>query len=135
MGNFKDIYKRLRIMALWQEMRIFWVILPDIVVIFALSWFYIPIPAIIIQTLFLFIIAATLLVGIYKAANVDRQTNIERNELRSMVAGLADALIVYDQDFRALYWNMSAEKLFRISADSVVGHVFEPRDVENPMWR
>lgn len=77
------------------------------------------------------------LVGItaYRAAQTDRDTKIERNELKSILGSIDDALIVYDQDFRAVFFNPSAERLFKITAKIVLGHRFVPQDVEREGWR
>jgi len=60
---------------------------------------------------------------------------LERNQLKSMVAAMDDALSVYDQNFTVLYFNPSAEKLFRISAESFLGNRIEPKMAENPTYR
>jgi len=77
------------------------------------------------------------LVGVtaYRAAQTDRDTKIERNELKSILASIDDALIVYDKDFRAVFFNPSAERLFRMTAKTVLGHRFVPQDVEREGWR
>ena len=71
----------------------------------------------------------------YRAARTDRDTKIERNELKSILASINDALIVYDQDFRAVFFNPAAERLFKLTARTVLGHRFVPQDVEREGWR
>ncbi|HUC01432.1 MAG TPA: ATP-binding protein [Candidatus Paceibacterota bacterium] len=73
--------------------------------------------------------------AIYIGAKLDRDTTIERSELKSILASLNDALIVYEADFRVVFFNPAAERIFKLDAKAVLGHVFSPRDVESEGWR
>lgn len=55
---------------------------------------------------------------------------IEREELRSVVLNLEDATVVYDRNFKILFFNPSAEKLFNLEFKDVVGTVVTPQDIE-----
>src|SRR5262249_46649667 len=70
-----------------------------------------------------------------RTAQTDRSTKIERSELKSILANIDDALIVYDTNFRAIFFNPDAERLFKIPLASVIDHKFEPQDVERPGWK
>lgn len=59
----------------------------------------------------------------------------EEIDFRSVVSSLGDAVLVYDRDFKVLFFNPAAEKLFRLTQSVVLGHVVEPRDAEDPSWR
>lgn len=89
----------------------------------------------------LFIEAAILLIAfllaaasVYRSAKTDRETKIERSELSGILESMDDAIIVYEEGFRAIFFNPASEQLFHINAKSVVGHVFSPRDVEVAGW-
>jgi signal transduction histidine kinase len=71
----------------------------------------------------------------YRAAHTERKTNIERSELSGILQGTDDAVIVYEEGFRVIFFNPAAEQLFHLDAAAVVGHVFSPRDVETLSWR
>jgi signal transduction histidine kinase len=73
--------------------------------------------------------------SVYRSARLDRDTSIERSELNSILGSLGDALIVYEADFRVIFFNPAAERIFKLDAKSVMGHVFSPRDVEREGWR
>jgi signal transduction histidine kinase len=60
---------------------------------------------------------------------------LDDHELRSILASIDDVLTVYDQNFKIVFFNAHAEKLFNITAKSALGHVLSARDVENPAWR
>jgi two-component system phosphate regulon sensor histidine kinase PhoR len=42
---------------------------------------------------------------------------------------------VYEADFRVIFFNPAAERIFKLDAKAVLGHVFSPRDVEREGWR
>jgi two-component system phosphate regulon sensor histidine kinase PhoR len=82
--------------------------------------------------LLVFILSAA---SVYHSAKKDRDTSIERSELNSIFSSLNDALIVYEADFRVIFFNPAAERIFKLDAKAMVGHVFSPRDVERDGWR
>ena len=71
----------------------------------------------------------------YRSAMVARGTKVERTELESILGILNDAVIVYEEGFRATFFNPAAERLFQVHAKSIIGHVFAPQDVEREGWR
>lgn len=71
----------------------------------------------------------------YRAAAMDRDTKIEQNEFKGVLGSLDDSLIVYDENFVAVFFNPSAERLFKLPAKTVVGHKFAPQGVERAGWR
>lgn len=81
------------------------------------------------------IIFVLVVITAYRAAATDRDTKVERNELRSILGSLDDAIIVYDENFRAIFFNPAAERLFKMTTKSVLGHKFAPQDVERTGWR
>jgi signal transduction histidine kinase len=120
----------------WPEFRVVWAILAIFVAAFVIDII------LVVDMFWLFMEAALLLVAtvlivtsIYRVAETDRETKIERSELAGILESLDDAIIVYQDDFKAVFFNPAAERLFRVAAKAVVGHVFSPRDVENAGWR
>ncbi len=128
-SKFSDI-------ILWPEFRLAWVLLALIAVSFAVDF-------VAISSLFLLLINGALLllvliftfINIYTAARTDRNTSVERSELTGILEGIDDSIIVYEEGFRATFFNPAAEQLFKLSASQVVGHVFSPRDAEREGWR
>lgn len=128
-SKFSDIIK-------WPEFQVVWIFLSLIVAAFVVDYIVLESP------LLLFIEGALLLVAlvlaifsVYRVATTDRNTKIERSELGGILGSMDDAIIVYDQGFRAIFFNQAAERLFRVKTQSVIGHVFSPRDVESDGWR
>jgi two-component system sensor histidine kinase VicK len=92
-------------------------------------------PLSLVEVGLLVIVLILVFVSIYRSSLVDRTTSVERNELKSILASISDALIVYEKDFRAIFFNPAAERLFKIQASDAMGHVFSPQDVEKEGWK
>ena len=59
----------------------------------------------------------------------------ERNYILSIVEGLLDAVIAYDEDFVVTVFNSSAEKMFSLSRKEVIGKVIKPSLIREPSWQ
>lgn len=120
----------------WPEFRLIWVLLGVTAVAFIVDF-------VVITSLTLLLIEGALLLVVfilafgnaYRVSRTDRDTKIERSELGGILESMDDAIIVYEEGFRAMFFNPAAERLFRVSAAQIVGHVFSPRDVETEGWR
>lgn len=122
--------KKAKEIFLWPEMRTFWLFLIFDIIIFALNVFYLP-PFLLLAVAIIIIAAAWLVfLSNYKLGQINRITDVERNELREIVSVLEDALIVYDRDFKILFFNQAAEELFRLKKEMVLNKYFSPRDAE-----
>jgi PAS domain-containing protein len=111
--------------------RLLWVLVAIAAAAFALDF-------IVFANSFLLLIAGALLLLIailavsstYAALQSGSNAAIDDGELNAVLEGIDDAIIVYEEGFRAIFFNPAAEKLFQASAHAVVGHVFSPRDIE-----
>ncbi len=56
-------------------------------------------------------------------------------EFESILNGLSDPLILYDQNFRILFFNPAAEDLFKIKASSILGKSLQPQEAERSELR
>ncbi|MBI4085731.1 MAG: PAS domain-containing sensor histidine kinase [Candidatus Liptonbacteria bacterium] len=71
-----------------------------------------------------------------KFLNIPEQPpSVETNELERVIWSIDDGIVVYDQDFRILFFNPAAEKLFKMSADSIIGKSLQAREAEKPELR
>lgn len=61
--------------------------------------------------------------------------SVETNELERIIYSIDDGIVIYNQDFRILFFNPAAEKLFKISADSVIGKSLQAQEAEKPELR
>ena len=127
-SKFTDVIK-------WPEFQIVWVLLALIIVesvlIFYLRVQWMPYAA----AALLAVIAVFAAAAVYFSAKKDRDTSVERSELKGIFASINDGLIVYEADFRVIFFNAAAERIFKLDAKNVLGHVLSPRDVELEGWR
>jgi signal transduction histidine kinase len=135
MNTSKAMMSKIKNVILWPEFQVAWVLLALIIAIFILDLNTLTSWVALVDGSLLFIVFALTAATVYRAADKDRDTSIERNELKSILASLGDSLIVYEGDFRAIFFNPAAERLFKLDAKSVLGHVFSPRDVEKEGWK
>jgi two-component system, OmpR family, sensor histidine kinase VicK len=120
----------------WPEFRSVWILLGVVVAAFAVDFAGFTSGLLILIAGGLLLIVFVLVVVVaYRAAATDRGTKIDQSELKSILTSLNDALIVYDENFKALFFNPAAEHLFRLAAKNVLGHRFTPQDVERAGWR
>ncbi len=117
------------------EMRGFWMFLPFVLILAILDFMYMPAALAGISTLLLLAVAGVSLANSLKLAGASYDTKIEKSELKSIIAGLQDALVAYDQNFRITFFNPAAESLFGLKADWVMGKPVHPADVEKPELR
>lgn len=132
MGNKTSQFRNIIVRP---EFRTVWALLAVIIAAFAIDAYFLPLFFILIEAVLLCIAFILLFAGVYAAAQANKGTAIERNELKSVLGGLDDAIIVYDDHFNATFFNPAAERIFKITAKSVLGHTFVPQDVEREGWR
>jgi two-component system phosphate regulon sensor histidine kinase PhoR len=131
----KNQTSKIKDVILWPEFQVIWAMLAIVIVVFILtfetsgSWIAFIDGALL---LVLFMLSA---VSVYRSARIDRDTSVERSELNSILGSLGDGLIVYEADFRVIFFNPAAERIFKLNEKTVLGHIFSPRDVERDGWR
>ena len=127
-SKFTDVIK-------WPEFQIVWVLLilivMEVVLIFYLQTPWVPYAA----AGLLIVVAILAAAAVYFSAKKNRDTSVERSELKGIFASINDGLIVYEADFRVIFFNAAAERIFKLDAKNVLGHVLSPRDVETEGWR
>lgn len=129
-------FKRAEQVVTWPEFRVAWVLIAIIIAALIIDAIVFPNQLLLLMEAgLLLIVFALTTVTIYRAAAMDRDTRIERDELRSMLASLEDGLIVYDSDFYVAFFNPAAERIFKLAAKNLLGHKLAPQDVERPGWR
>ncbi len=116
-------------------MRALWIIVVLLAALFVNSYIFLSATAFLIQAGLLVLLWVAVFFSVYKAAKTDRDTRMERSELKSAFLNLEDALLVYSNNFEILFFNPAAEKLFKLQAGKVSGHRFQPQDIENSSWK
>lgn len=116
-------------------MRSFWLLLPFFAIILVLDVWFMPIISAAIGIMIVIAIGLVVFLSATRMVELNASMKIERNELRNIIFALEDALIVYDRNFKFLYFNPAAEKLFELKSPSVLGRAFKPQDAETPSLR
>lgn len=132
MEPFFTSLRRFPLYAGLPEMRVFWILLPLIASGAGVNIALLPFPLSLVPLGIFFLIALGVFWSSLRAAAVTFGTIVERNQLRSMIYSMSDALIAYDENFRIGYYNAAAEELFRIPAGEATGRVMQPQDVQSP---
>ncbi len=57
------------------------------------------------------------------------------NELASVMAAVESGVIVYDSDIKILAFNKSAERIFGLRAEEVIGRIFSPGQIKEPRFK
>jgi PAS domain S-box-containing protein len=114
------------------EMRIFWIFLPLVIGAIIISFIFVPsFLAILISGILLAIEGVVFASGV-SLARFNLDSRRYQKQLESIIAGLTDGVITYDQNFKILLFSQSAERIFNLSAKEVIDKVISPKDVENP---
>lgn len=118
------------------EMRVFWIFLPFLITIAIVNAFALD-SVFLIALIGALVVVAGLIVFFY-AVSLTRSNEAvkrEQTQFEGIVLTLEDALIVYDQSFRILFFNRAAERVFNVRADAVLGGAVTPQDVQDPARR
>jgi signal transduction histidine kinase len=129
-----DRTSKLKSVILWPEFRAAWILLAVVIVALGLDLFALSSWLVWVEAGLLIVVVVMVFAAIYHSANIDRDASVQRNELRSILKSLEDALIVYEPDFRVSFFNPAAERIFKLDAKMVMGHVISPSDVEKAGW-
>ena len=112
-------------------MRPFWYFLPLAIVLIGINAAHLQ-PVWIVITVSIFTVMGVIIFlnGI-RISRLSGEIKVERNELGSIIANLLDGLIAYDQNFRVVMINKSAERLFGVSSAEVMGRPITPETAKD----
>ncbi len=65
-------------------------------------------------------------------ATTSSQSPWDANQFALILQQLEDVVFLYDKNFKILFWNGAAQRLFGVAESEIVGHVLTPQDAENP---
>lgn len=60
---------------------------------------------------------------------------VSQDELNTILNNFGDTLIIYDENFKILFFNAAGEKLFMVPANEISGMTIQPEAVDNPKLR
>jgi len=128
-------WRQLRFYLFLPEMKIFWVLFILLVAVFVICVVNLSALLAAISAVLLLIICLYVLISMLWVGKINYKTKMEHSELKSVVGGLQDALIAYDQSFRITFFNRAAESLFGLKAENMIGHILKPQDVSSESFR
>lgn len=108
------------------------VFLVPMAVALVIAFYYLEIKYAIFTAGLLVISGGGLSFFLYSLAKKNFDISVEREELRNVVLTLEDATIIYDREFKVLFFNPAAENLFDIKTDEIMGQIVRTQDVEKP---
>lgn len=130
-----DFFKKISQYIKLPEMRLFWYFLPLALIIAGVDFFYLDAPLVFwINVAFFLILAFTILFNGLRLAKLNIEIKMERNELSGIIWNLGDGVIAYDQNFRILIFNRSAERIFNMPSGKVFGQIFFPEKAKDPVF-
>ncbi|MDI6717727.1 MAG: ATP-binding protein [Patescibacteria group bacterium] len=124
--------KQLKVLLNLPEMRLFWYFLPLAFALFGISFFYLPFAWFLATCGVLILLALIIFMNNLRLAKLNLEMKVERNELNSIISGLFDGIIAYDSDFKIVIFNKSAEQIFNIAADRIIGRYLSPEKAKEP---
>lgn len=112
-----------------------WVLLIAVIAAGGIAVIALPHLLALIEAGVLVVVIIFIFMALYRAAVSESAAIEDRSELKSLRAAIEDSFVVYTADFRVISFNEAAEKIFKLNAAQVVGHVLSPRDAEQNEWR
>jgi two-component system sensor histidine kinase VicK len=115
--------------------RLVWLAVLFVLIVGAVGAFFLPIMLLVAEVVLLLGAIVLVFFAMFGATDAKTVNLPEGGELEGILSAIDDALILYDENFTVLSFNASAEKLFKIQAQDIVGHRITPRDIEREDWR
>src|SRR5688500_15326327 len=107
------------------EMRVFWIFLVLLLLALGVTLAYVPVFWKAVSAVIFLAAAAVIFMSSAKTAHANFETKLEKNLLDTVIASLQDAVIAYDNEFKVLVFNKTAERLFDLKSAELVGKKFE----------
>lgn len=90
------------------------------------SWIF-PLAAAVLSVGAIFLVYDLIL----KTGEMTFGVSLERNQLKSIIGTMDDALLVYDQNFKVLFLNGASERLFGVKNSEFIGKQIDPKLASN----
>jgi signal transduction histidine kinase len=108
-----------------------------LVALFAIGFYFLRIPTnlAIMGAAFVVAIVIGFSFVFFRILKIGEKIKNESLGVQSIVVNLEDGLIVYDRDFRVMFFNPAAEHIFNLRAQDVIGNTVTPQDAEREGWK
>lgn len=115
------------------EVKIVWFFaLPAFIIITAINFIFLPGDYLVISSILLFLLFSTLFPLGLSIGKINYQLIIEKFRTNSILSGLIDAVVVYDDEFKIILFNKAAEILFGVKKEEILNQTIQPTAVSNP---
>lgn len=114
------------------EMKIFWLFLFLVFLIFAIDAVYLNLFWAFLSLVIFLAVGALMFVINLKAAKANYELRLEKNKLDYIVSNLRDGVIIYDKDFKIVFFNKGARVIFGLDAKEIIGQRLSPDSAADP---
>lgn len=135
MGRLKIFFRELALYGKAPELKLFWLTFGLIGILLMVDVFFLPIFLIWVSIILFLSVMAIISVSYLKIARSNQETKIKSRELQSVIENLDAGIIGYDPNFRIINFNKTAENIFGVSAQEIIGQYVDPNFVKNPHFR
>lgn len=123
--NFKEYLKL-------PEMKIFWLFLFLIGLVLIIDAVFLDLFWTIISALILFSAGGIMFFANIQSSKTSVRFESEKPRVDSIISGMKDGIIVYDQDFIVRLFNSGAENIFNLRAGEIIGKKLSPESARDP---
>ncbi len=128
----KHFFDNLREYMRLPEMRVFWLFLFLVLLILVVDAVYLTIFWTAVSAVILFSVGVVMFVTNIRSAATKVQLMNEKQRVDNIILSMGDGVMVYDPEFRVQLFNRSAEQIFGLTAQEIVGQMITPESVRNP---
>lgn len=127
-NSFQNLKRYLKM----PEMKIFWLFLFLIFLIFVIDAVYLNLFWAFLSLAIFLAVGALMFVINLKAAKANYELRLEKNKLDYIVSNLRDGVIIYDKDFKIVFFNKGAQVIFGLDAKEMIGQRLSPDSAADP---
>ncbi|MCL5017163.1 MAG: ATP-binding protein, partial [Patescibacteria group bacterium] len=120
----KNFFKNFQEFLKMPQMRIFWLFILLLFVILGVDYVFVSVLLWrVVVFLTLLLIGFVVFFSNLRAAKYSLSIKQDRSRLDSIISIIDDGLIVYDQDFKIMIFNKTAEEIFNLNKEKVLGKI------------
>jgi len=134
-GFFQNLYRELKLRGKSSQMLVFWVTLGVFGIVLIINLIVLSKFLAWLSLVVFIVTASVLIVNTLGLINAYLEVGIREKELEAIVLNLKEAVIVYDPNFKILNFNPSAEAIFGVTAQEIVGEYINPSFGQKPHFK
>jgi len=122
----KDFFKNFKNYLKLPEMKIFWLFLFLVLLIFIIDISYLDPFWTFASLAILFSVGIVMFVIIIRSSKTNIQLRIEKARLDNIITSMRDGVIIYSPEFEVVLFNRGAEAIFNIGSNEIIGKKLSP---------